>query len=455
MNKLAIAIAILTGLAGVNSPQAQTVIPPGNAMPTGSVDTTKPGFRVRPYQTDASQGGNLAWTEDQLSGLYGPNTADLSGADASGYYTVDSVVNWNGTAGGTVDTFPGADAFPGGVTGSNYTEEALTYIEFPEAGTYTMGVNSDDGFGVWATGINPKDRLSSNAYAVGQYDSTRGSGDTLFQLSIAKAGIYPFRLVYFQAGGGANVSWFSVITNSDSTNYVLINDLSTPGALKSYSTAKIAPPFASSFVHSPAGFTITIQDDATALVASSLKVTLNGANLTVATSKSGNVTTVAYTAATLIPPGVTNLVSVQFTDSAQPANNGSASFTFVEPAYAAMPVSAMLPASAVDTTQRGFLYRMHQIDSSASGVLAANVAHAEAQLAGLLSDPITGEKYANITSAGTQPDGSYLIPTVLNFSLIRLPRKAFSIRLPDMRIPLILESTAPQATTWLEKSSPI
>jgi hypothetical protein len=416
MKKLAIAIAIVAGWAGVNSSYAQTVIPPGNAMPAGSVDTTKAGFRVRPYQTDASQGGNLAWTEGQLSGLYGPNTADLSGADASGYYTVDTVVNWNGSPGGSVDNLPGADAFPGAVTGSNYSEEALTYIEFPEAGIYTMGVNSDDGFGVWATGINPKDRLSANAFAVGQYDGTRGSGDTLFQLSISKAGIYPFRLLYLQAGGGANVSWFSVITNSDSTNFVLINDLSTAGALKSYSTAKIAPPYASSFVHSPAGFTFTIQDDLTSLVASSLKVTLNGANLTVATSKAGSVTTVSYAAATLIPPGVTNVVSVSFTDSAQPANNGSASFTFVEPAYSAMPVSAALPASAVDTTQRGFLYRVHQIDSTASGVLAANVAHAEAQLAGLLSDPTTGEKYANTATAGTQPDGSQVIATILNYA---------------------------------------
>src|SRR5881227_2054189 len=73
--------------------QTPTVIPPGYAMPAGSVNTSAPGFLVRPYQTVRSSGGNLAWTEEQLAGLQGPNIADLSGANASGYYTVGTVVN--------------------------------------------------------------------------------------------------------------------------------------------------------------------------------------------------------------------------------------------------------------------------------------------------------------------------------------------------------------------------
>ena len=42
----------------------------------------------------------------------------------------------------------------------------------------------------------------------------------------------------------------------------MINDTSTPGALKAYAMAKIAPPYAGGFVHSPAGFAFTITDDA-------------------------------------------------------------------------------------------------------------------------------------------------------------------------------------------------
>ena len=135
----------LISLAGSFTANAQTtvVIPPGYAMPAGSVNINAPGFLVRPYQTDATSAGNLAWTEDQLAGLHGPNTADLNGADPNGYFTVDTVVNW-GTA---VDNFPAADAFPGGGT-ANFSEEVITYLEFPISGTYTLGVNSDDGFKV-------------------------------------------------------------------------------------------------------------------------------------------------------------------------------------------------------------------------------------------------------------------------------------------------------------------
>jgi hypothetical protein len=205
------------------------------------------------------------------------------------------------------------------------------------------------------------------------------------------------------------------VTNSTSTNQILINDSTTPGALKAYASANVAPPYASGFVHNPAGFSFNITDDVSALVPSSLQVKLNGAAVTVTTNKNGPVTTVSYVSTTLIPAGVTNTVSIQFTDNAQPPHNGSASYAFVESAYASLPTDAALTSSSVDTTQRGFVYRIHQIDSTASGVLAANVAHAEAQLAGMLNDP-SGKPYANIATAGTQPDGSYLITNTINFS---------------------------------------
>ncbi|TMQ01488.1 MAG: hypothetical protein E6L09_03470 [Verrucomicrobia bacterium] len=389
--------------------QTPTVIPPDYAMPAGSVNTNSPGFLARPYQTDAPSAGNLAWTEDQLAGLHGPNTADLSGADPNGYFRVATVVNW----GDTVDNFPTADAFPGGGT-ANFSEEVITYLEFPTAGTYKLGVNSDDGFGLAVSHLNPKDRFS--AVLLGQFNATRGAGDTLFQVSVSQPGIYPFRLVYFQAGGGFNVAWFSVITNASSTNFVLINDLATSGALKAYSTASIAPPYISRFVHDPTGFTISIKDDISALAAGSVQVTLNGATATVTTNKTGRTTAVTYTAPSLLPAGVTNTIFIQFADDAQPAHTNSATFSYVEIPYTTIPPGSALPATAVDTTQRGFLYRIHQIDSGANGVLAANIAHAEAQLAGLLAPP-GGQPYQNVAGAGTQPDGSFVVTDAINFSL--------------------------------------
>ena len=399
----------------VLSAAAQTQIPPTFAMPAGSVNTNQVGFQVRPYQTDASSGGTAAWTEDQLAGLQGPNTADLSGANASGYYVVNTVVNWNVAPGASVDTFVGADSFPGiDASTVNFSEEVLTYLQFPAAGVYTLGVNSDDGFRVSAASLNPKDRFSS--LIVGQFDGTRGSGDTTFAVSVTQAGIYPFRLIYWQAGGGASVSWFSVITNSSSTNFVLINDSTTAGAITAYATAKIAPPYIGTFVSGPAGFSITLQDDVTAVATGSVQVKLNGTAVTVGVSKSGSITTVNYNAPNPLAAGTTNSVSIQFSDNAQPAHNLSENLSFVVPNFTVLPPAAAVPSSAVDTTKRGFVYRVHQIDSGTYGTIGANIAHAEAQLAGLLTDPTSGLPIASTTAAGEQTDGSFALTNVINFS---------------------------------------
>ena len=85
------------------------------------------------------------------------------------------MVNWSSSIGGVVDGFAPADDFPGSVTENNsgdyYSMEVLTYVQFPAAGTYTMGVNSDDGFSLATSQLNPKS--SSTALIVGQYNATR------------------------------------------------------------------------------------------------------------------------------------------------------------------------------------------------------------------------------------------------------------------------------------------
>lgn len=392
-------------------------LPASYAMPAGTVNTNQPGFTVRPYQTDTVGGGTIAWNQGQQAGQYGPNVADLSGANTNGYYTVSTVVNWS-SSGVAVNGFPPGDLDPGipgtGVTPTeNFSEQVLTYIEFPTAGTYILGVNSDDGFGVTASMLNPKD--ISSAIALGELNGNRGSADTLFSVDVAQPGIYPFQLLYWNTGDGNNVAWFSMVTNSSSTNLILINDISTPGALKAYATATIAPPYTSAFGFNPAGFSFVIQDDISALVPGSLHVQLNGANVTVAINKVGSASTITYSSPVLLAPGSSNVVSVQFADNAVPAHNLSATYSFVVPPYTALPPGAAIPSSAVDTTQRGLSTRVSQIDSASYGTFAANIAHAEAQLAGVLIDPASGTPYPNTATPGPQPNGSYVV-TNINFS---------------------------------------
>src|SRR5438445_3979275 len=62
-----------------------SVVPPGDSVPSGSVDLTKVGFRIRPYHSDQAQPNTLAWTEDQLLGLHGTNNANLTAATDGGY----------------------------------------------------------------------------------------------------------------------------------------------------------------------------------------------------------------------------------------------------------------------------------------------------------------------------------------------------------------------------------
>jgi hypothetical protein len=94
--------------------------------------------------------------------------------------------------------------FPGQNPGQNVEDfvvvaEARIYI--PEAGDWTFGVNSDDGF-----------RLTIGANSI-EYDPPRGPGDTLGVFNFAVPGEYPLRLLYYERGGGAELELFGARGN--------------------------------------------------------------------------------------------------------------------------------------------------------------------------------------------------------------------------------------------------
>jgi hypothetical protein len=73
---------------------------------------------------------------------------------------------------------------------------------------------------------------------LGQFNAGRGSSDTLFYFSVQQPGVYLFRLVYFEGGGGASVEWFTVNPNG---TRALVNGTQT-GALKSFLRRTVAEP---------------------------------------------------------------------------------------------------------------------------------------------------------------------------------------------------------------------
>lgn len=361
----------------------------------GTGDSTKPGFKARVWQID--QLGtvgllNYVWrAEQELAGIIGPNVADLTTA-VEGVFNVD-LVNWNQDHATTQignfqtgSTPSRPDAPIPGIPGTgntayntdNIAAEIIAYLEFPAAGFYQMGVNSDDGFrvsvgdtppannlalvvsgapsaagsyhtavappstakpftapisaklvymdpadgctdlvnaaalsgnialvdrgtceftakikaakdagaiavvvvndrtedlGAWPEGVFPiemgagavgyqdipavmisspdgdkiKTGLNSDLIAsltpddtpaLGVADFGRGSADTIFSFTVSKAGVYPFRCVWFEGNGGANLEWFTV---TPSGQKILINDTSNPAAIKAYRARTASP----------------------------------------------------------------------------------------------------------------------------------------------------------------------------------------------------------------------
>jgi hypothetical protein len=108
--------------------------------------------------------------------------------------------------------------FPGhaiGVDVDDFVVEATAMITIPSAGSWTFGVNSDDGF-----------RLNIGSFEI-SHPSPRGPDDTLGVFNVPAAGDYSLRLVFYERGGGAGLELFAAAGSRslwDSTNFRLVGD---------------------------------------------------------------------------------------------------------------------------------------------------------------------------------------------------------------------------------------
>ena len=106
-----------------------------------------------------------------------------------------------------------------------------TWLDFPAAGMWQMGVNSDDGFSV-KSGQTPGD-------VFGQLLGEQAWGESAFSFLVPQPGVYPFRLLYEQCWGAADCEWFTI---TPAGQRVLINDSSQgTDAVYSYVTAGNSP----------------------------------------------------------------------------------------------------------------------------------------------------------------------------------------------------------------------
>jgi hypothetical protein len=101
-------------------------------------------------------------------------------------------------------TFPGMAI---GVEADCYVLKATGKIHVASAGTYTFGVNSDDGFSLRIAGVNTTwvtNATNSAGTDTVEYNGLRGPADTLAQYYFSAPGDYDLTLIMWENGGGSS-----------------------------------------------------------------------------------------------------------------------------------------------------------------------------------------------------------------------------------------------------------
>jgi len=183
------------------------------------------GLKVRVTQSEEAGENNLERAEAQLA---------LNSTIAKVYdiTVVAAAVNYsqNGLEGGTDGYFEGDEAIPGqadGIGSDNYAMEVTAFLDLP-AGVTRFGVRSDDGYKL-ASGLNLGASSPPLAFRNG------GTADETFDVVVPVAGVYGFRFVWYERGGGAHVEWFTV--NRVTGERLLIN---AEGGVPSYTSALVS-----------------------------------------------------------------------------------------------------------------------------------------------------------------------------------------------------------------------
>ena len=314
-----------------------------NIPPTYKVtpDVSKPGFLWNIFANAANQENSNARAQAAVAGLLTdatgaplPNNADpaavgaalapgvASGPTAPIRFEIATEINLTQAATDPVDNqngnfkpdqqipgLPATDATTDGVAA-----EVITYIELP-AGLVTMGVNSDDGFKT-TVGVD-----AINALFAGQFEGGRGASDTIFNIFVQEAGVYPLRTVWYEGGGGANIEWFSVTSTGTK---VLINSTNA-GALKAYrAVSGIARPYVK-YV-SPGteprqlnqvsrSVQLVLVDGTNPVDANSVVLKIDGQTVATTNNRVGNTIVVTYAPSTLRIPTDVYAADLTFKDS--------------------------------------------------------------------------------------------------------------------------------------------
>jgi hypothetical protein len=230
--------------------QPYTTLNAADSRPVSAADSSARGFSVKVVQAASAQANTAARAEAQLAGT--PDNVAQAGPEEGGRFIDPDIINWNtsrvpGFTGnetgnfqdntyGTGWPFPDypdepVPGLPGtGLTGDarmqNVAAEIFAWLEFPAAGYYRFGGNADDGIlvKVGTPGV-------TNGTVIFTQDRAGGNLDIPFSFVVPEAGLYPIRFIWYHAGGGGNVEFFSYDENGMK---IAVNDPNNPNAIKAY-----------------------------------------------------------------------------------------------------------------------------------------------------------------------------------------------------------------------------
>jgi len=153
---------------------------------------SQPGFAVRTILAGGTV-GSLDDAEDVLK---------IPGLQVKVTTANEGLVDFFNTGGS--GHYPNDNPFPGTTAGTDendFVVEVTGSVTIPTAGSWTFGVNSDDGFGLDLSGPGGSFRI--------EYITPRGPGDTLGIFNVATAGVHDLRLVFYERGGGSELELFA------------------------------------------------------------------------------------------------------------------------------------------------------------------------------------------------------------------------------------------------------
>lgn len=434
----------VAALFGVSQTSYAQTVTAAMVAPPNSVDLTKPGFKVRVFKGNSRINPTAAAPAEQIisgvvidpgTNLLLQNIADRNSIDdtspyfGSYFYELPTYINEHEQAsvnpavqGGNF--FPGAttdpadrdrneDPVPGMQANSDYyVVEYTGFIQLP-SGTVRVGVNSDDGFKLTiGQGLDPYALAAGTPGETGVQvailDGTRGFANTEANMTVNSAGLYPFRLIFWESGGAnSGCEFYNFTAGSTSGNIFLVNDTNTTGALKTYRQALSKPPLVSGKYPVPASTGVEAQPFVRAIIdeipgnaldTNTIVLRLDGVvtppqSIAKYSDQDTLSTLIIAQPPNAFLPNTLHTNTITYADAAGVKYTNSWSYTVAN--YPTIPASWSL--GTVDTNKPGFRAKVVQMALHKAPQTSVFYA-AERQLANGFIDPATGQPFPNLAN---------------------------------------------------------